>query len=99
MVAAMGTGIGKVIDAVETSNKWWILAAATTTLDSTLTARSEAMDSAAVVGTSSRRANDAVGNATDAVGTSSSRWVKSGMICIFSKYRHRINFFVNIIQL
>jgi hypothetical protein len=41
------------------------------------------MDVAAALGTSSRRAVDAAGNAADAVGTSSSRRVRSGMISEF----------------
>jgi hypothetical protein len=73
-----------------TSYRWWILAIAASTLDSILAARSGTMDTIVVVGTSSRRAINATGNAVDAMGTSSSMRVKSGMICIFSNYRLRI---------
>jgi hypothetical protein len=96
MVAAMGTDIGRAIDAVGTSSRCWILAAAASTLDTTLAVGSGTMDVANAVGTSSRRPTDAVGNTVDAVGTSSMR-VRSGMICIFSNYRLRIIFF-NIMQ-
>jgi hypothetical protein len=94
MAAAMGIGIGRAVDAVGTSY-WWILAAAvTSTLDSTLVAKSGTMDIAAAVGTSNRRAIDAVGNIVDVVGTS----VGLGMICIFNNYRLRIKIFVNIMH-
>jgi hypothetical protein len=99
MAVAMGTSIGRVVDAVETSYRWWILAAATSTLDSTVAAGSATMDITAAMGSSSRRAVDATGNTADAVGTSSSRRVMPGMICIFSNYRLRTKFFVNIMQL
>jgi hypothetical protein len=88
----METGIRRVIDAVGTSSRCWILAVAASTLDTTLTAGSGIMDDANVVGTSSRRPVGAVGNAVYAVGTSSRR-VRSGMICIFSNYRLSIIFF------
>jgi hypothetical protein len=88
----MGTGIGRVVDAVETSSRCWILAAATSTLDTTLTDGYGTMDAANAMGTSSRRPTDAVGNTVDAVETSSRR-VRSGMICVFNNYRHRIIFF------
>jgi hypothetical protein len=97
MAATMGTGIERVVDAVGTSSRCWILAAATLTLDTTLAAGSETMDAVNAMGTSSRRPTDAVGNTGDAVGTSSRR-VKSSMICIFSNYRLRIIFFFNIKQ-
>jgi hypothetical protein len=42
------------------------------------------MDAAIALGTSSRRAVDAMGNVTDVVWTSSSRRVRSGMISVFS---------------
>jgi hypothetical protein len=90
----MGTGIGRAVDAVGTSSRCWILAAAASTLDSTLAARFRTMDTTDSVGTSSRRAVDAVGNAADAVGTSSRR-VRSSMISIFSNYRLKITLFVN----
>jgi coenzyme F420-reducing hydrogenase delta subunit len=70
----------------------WILAAVASTLDTTLAAGSGTMDAANAMGTSSRKPVDAVGNVVDAVGTSSKR-VRSGMICIFSNYRLRIIFF------
>jgi hypothetical protein len=41
------------------------------------------MDVATALGTSSRRAVDAVANVTDVVRTSSSRRVRSGMISVF----------------
>jgi hypothetical protein len=93
----MGVDIGRAFDVVGTSYKWWILVATASTLDSILAAGSGTMDTAAIVGTSSRRVIDATGNVADAVGTSSSRRVRSAMICIFSKYRLRIIFF-NIMQ-
>jgi hypothetical protein len=91
MAATMGIGIERAVDAVGTSSRCWILAAAST-LDTTLAAGSKTMDATNAVGTSSRRPTDAVGNAGDSVGTSSRR-VKSSMICIFSNYRLRIIFF------
>jgi hypothetical protein len=51
------------------------------------------------VGTSSRRAIDAAGNVADAMGTSSSRRVRSGMIYIFRNYRLTIKKIINIMQL
>jgi hypothetical protein len=84
------------VDARGTSSRCWILAAAASTLDSTLAARSGTMDAADAVGTVGDAA-DAVGDAADAVRTSSRR-AKSGMICIFSNYRFRIKIFVNIMQ-
>jgi hypothetical protein len=88
----MGTGIRRAIDAVGTSSRCWIVAAAASTLDTTLAARFGIMDATNAMGTSSRRPTDAVGNTVEAVGTSSRR-VMSGMICIFSNYRLRIIFF------
>jgi hypothetical protein len=85
----MGTDIGRAIDVVGTSSRCWILAAAALTLDTTLAAGSGIMDAANAMGTSNRRPTDVVGNIVDAVGTSSRR-VRSGMICIFSNYRLRI---------
>jgi hypothetical protein len=41
------------------------------------------MDAATALGTSSRRAVDAVGNIAEVVRTSSSRRVRSGMISVF----------------
>jgi hypothetical protein len=79
----MGTGIGRAVDAVGTSYRWWILAAAASTLDSTLAARSEIMDIAIALGTSSRTVVDAAGNVADVVRTSSSMRVRSGMISVF----------------
>jgi hypothetical protein len=79
----MGTGIGRAVDAVGTSYRWWILAVAASTLDSTLAARSEIMDIAIALGTSSRMAVDAAGNVADVVRTSSSMRVRSGMISVF----------------
>jgi uncharacterized membrane protein YbhN (UPF0104 family) len=58
----MGTGIGRAVDAVGTSYRWWILAAAASTLDSTLAVGSRTMDIARALGTSSRRAVNAAGN-------------------------------------
>jgi hypothetical protein len=66
-----------------TSYRLWILAATASTLDSTLVARSGTMDVAVAVGTPNRRAAHATGNVTDAMGTSSSRRVRSGMISVF----------------
>jgi hypothetical protein len=81
----MEIGIRRVVDAVGTSSRCWILAVAASTLDTTLTARSGIMDAANAMGTSSRRPADAVGT--------SSRRVRSDMICIFSNYRLSIIFF------
>ena len=83
MAAAMGTGIGRAVDALGTSYRWWILAAAALTLDSTLAAESGTMDAAIALGTSSRRTVDAAGNVTNVVRASSSRRVRSGMILVF----------------
>jgi hypothetical protein len=83
VAAAMGTGIGRAVDAVGTSYRWWILAAATSTLDSTLAAGSRTMDAATALGTSSRRVVDAVRNVADVVWTSSSRRVRLGLISVF----------------
>jgi hypothetical protein len=80
----VGTGIGRAVDVVGTSYRWWILAAAASTPNSTLAAGSRTMDVAAALGTSSRRDVDAVGNVTDAVQTSSSRRVRLGMILVFA---------------
>jgi hypothetical protein len=79
----MGTGIGRAVDAVGTSYRWWILAVAASTLDSTLAARFEIMDIAIALGTSSRTVVDAAGNVADVVRTSSSMRVRSGMISVF----------------
>jgi hypothetical protein len=79
----MGTGIGRVVDAIGASYRWWILAAAASTLDSTLAAESGTMDAAIALGTSSRRAVDAMENVVDVVRTSSSRRARSGMISVF----------------
>jgi hypothetical protein len=83
MATIVGTDIGMVVHVMGTSYRWWILAAAASTLDSTLAARSGTMDVVATMGTSSRRAVDAMGNTSDAVGTSSSRRVMSGVISVF----------------
>jgi hypothetical protein len=90
MVTDGGTGIRRVNDVVGTSSMCWILAATASTLDYTLAAGFGTMDAVDTMGTSSRSPNDAVGNAADAVGTSSRN--------IFSTYRLRITFFVNIMQ-
>jgi hypothetical protein len=79
VAAALGTNIGRLVDAVGTGigraiDMCWILAAAASTLDSTLAVRSGIMDAA------------------NAVGTSGTRRVRSGMICIFSNYIRRIKF-------
>jgi hypothetical protein len=95
VVAVVGTDIGRVVDAVGSSSMCWILVA-TSTLDSILAAGSGTMDTADAVGTSSRRAINVAGNAIDVVGTSSSRRVRPGMICIFSNYRLRIKKLLNI---
>jgi hypothetical protein len=76
VAAVVGTSIGRVVDAVGTSYRWWILAAANSTLDSTLAAVSRTMDITTALGTSSRRDVDAAGNVVDAVQTSSSRRVR-----------------------
>jgi hypothetical protein len=83
VVVAVGTGIGRAVDAVGTSYRGWMLATASSTLDSTLAAGSETMDIATTLGASSRRAVDAAGNVADVVWTSSSRRVRSGMISVF----------------
>jgi hypothetical protein len=83
VAAAVGTGIGRAVDAMGASYKWWILSAAASILDSTLATGSGTMDTATALGTSSRRAVDAVGNVADVVRTSSSRRVRSGMILVF----------------
>jgi hypothetical protein len=92
----MGTGIGRAIDAVRTSSRCWILTATASTLNTSLTPGSGTLDAFNVMGTSSRRPADAVGNAIDAVRTSGGR-VRSGMICIFSNYILGIKKF-NIMQ-
>jgi hypothetical protein len=97
VAVAVGTSIGRAVDAEWTFSRFWILVVAASTLYSTLPAGFGAMDVADTVGTSSRRATDAVGNVADAVGISSRR-VRSGMINIFINYRVRITFFVNIMQ-
>jgi hypothetical protein len=81
--AIVGTGIRRAVDAMWTSYRWWILAAATSTLDSTLAAGSVTMDAATALETSNRRAVDAAGNVADVVWTSSSKRVRSGMISVF----------------
>jgi hypothetical protein len=96
MVAAMGTGIGRAVDAMGPSSRCWILAATTSTLHTSLAPGSETMDAANAVGTSSRRLPDAMGNAVEAVRTIGRR-VRLGMICTFSKYRLQIKKF-NIMQ-
>jgi hypothetical protein len=97
VAATMGIGIRRAVDAVGASSRCWTLVVATSTLDTTLAAGSRTMDVANAMGTSSRRPADAVGNAVDAMGTSSRR-VMPGMICIFNNYRLRIIFFFNIMQ-
>jgi hypothetical protein len=92
----MGIGIGRAVDAVRTSSGCWILAATASTLDTSLALGSRTLDAANALGTSSRRPIDVVGNAVVAVWTSSRR-VRSGMICIFSNYRLRIKK-INIMQ-
>jgi uncharacterized membrane protein YbhN (UPF0104 family) len=62
VAVTVGTGIGRAVDAVGTSYRWWILAAAASTLDSTLAVGSRTMDIARALGTSSRRAVNAAGN-------------------------------------
>jgi hypothetical protein len=84
VAAAVGTSIGRSIDVVGTSYRWWILAAAALTLDSTLAAGSRTMGAAITLRTSSRRDVDAAGNVADVVQTSSSRRARSGMISVFS---------------
>jgi hypothetical protein len=79
----VGTGIGRAVDAVGTSYRWWILATTASTLDSTLVAGSGTMEAATTLGTSSRRVVDAAGNIIDVVWTYSSRRVRSGMISVF----------------
>jgi hypothetical protein len=79
-----GLVVGRVIDAVGTSYRWWILAiAAASTLDSTLVAGSGTMDATTALGTSSMRDVNVVGNVADVVRTSTSRRVGSGMISVF----------------
>jgi hypothetical protein len=65
--------IRRAVDAVGTSSRCWILAATTSTLHTSLTPGSGTMDAANVVGTSSRRPADAVGNAVNAMWTSGRR--------------------------
>jgi hypothetical protein len=89
MATAIGTGIGRAVDAMGTSSRCWILSATASTLETSLTPGSGTLDAANAMGTSSRRPAVAVGNAVDAVRTSDKR-VRSGMICIFSNYRIRI---------
>jgi hypothetical protein len=85
MAAAVGTNIGRAVDAVGTSSRCWILTATTLTLHTSLAPGSGTTDAANAVGTSSRRPADVVGNAVDVVRTFGRR-VRSGMICIFSNY-------------
>jgi L-asparaginase/Glu-tRNA(Gln) amidotransferase subunit D len=92
MATTMRTGIGRAIDAMGTSSRCWILAATASTLHTSLAPGSGTVDTANAMGTSRRRPADAMGNAVDAVRTSSRR-VRSGMICIFSNYRLRIKIF------
>jgi hypothetical protein len=80
----MGTGIGRAVNAVGTSSRCWILAATTSTLDTSLAPESGTLDAANAVGTSSRRPADAVGNAVDAVRTSGRR-VRSGVVYDFEQ--------------
>jgi hypothetical protein len=80
VAAAMGTDIRRAIDVVGTSSRCWILAAKSSTLDSTLAAGSRTMYTVDAMGTSSRRAIDVTGSVVDAVGTSSNRRVRSGMV-------------------
>jgi hypothetical protein len=82
MAAAVGTGIGRTVDAVGTSSRCWILAATASTLHTSLAPGSGTMDTTNAMGTSSRRPIDVV--------QTSGRRVRSGMICIFSNYRLRI---------
>jgi hypothetical protein len=79
----MGTGIGRAVDAVGTSYRWWILAATILTLDSTLAVGSGTMDATTALETSSRRPVDDAGNVADVMRTSTSRRVGSGMISMF----------------
>jgi hypothetical protein len=65
VAAAVGTGMERVVAPVGTSYRWWILAAAASTLDSTLATGFGTMDVATALGTSSRRAVDAAGNVTN----------------------------------
>jgi hypothetical protein len=90
VAAAMGIGIGRALNAMGTSSRCWIQAAIASTLDTSLAPGSGTLDATNAMGTSSRRPADAVGNAVDAVRTSGKR-VRSGMICIFTNYRLRIN--------
>jgi hypothetical protein len=83
MATVMGTSIGRAVDSMGTSYSWWILAAAASTLDSTLAAGSGTMDAATALGTSSRRAVNVTRNVADVMQTSSSRRVRSGMISLF----------------
>jgi hypothetical protein len=76
VATVVGIGIERAVDAVGISYRWWILATAASTLDSTLTAGTGTIDTAATMGTSNRRAIDAVGNVTDVVGTSSIRRIR-----------------------
>jgi hypothetical protein len=89
MAAAVGTGIGRAVDAVGTTSRCWILASSVSTLHTSLAPGSGTMDAANAMGTSSRGPADAVGNVVDAVRSSGMR-ARSGMICIFSNYRLRI---------
>jgi hypothetical protein len=82
MAAAVGIGIWRDVDVVRTSTRCSILTATASTLDTSLAPGFGTMDAANAVGTSIRRPTDAV--------WTSGRRVKSGMICIFSKYRLRI---------
>jgi hypothetical protein len=98
VVNVLGTNNVRAVDAMGTS-RWWILAAsATSTLDPTVTVGPGTVDIVDVVGTSNRRASGAVGNVIDVMETSSRR-VGSGMTCIFSNYRLRIEILVNFMKL
>jgi hypothetical protein len=83
------SGIRRVVDAMGTSSRCWILAATSSTLHTSLAPGSRTMDAANTVGTSSWRLANAVGNTVDAMRTSGRR-ARLGMICIFSNYRLRI---------
>jgi hypothetical protein len=55
MAAAVGTGIGRTVDAVGTSSRCWILAATASTLHTSLAPGSRTMDTVNAVRTSGRR--------------------------------------------
>jgi hypothetical protein len=96
MVGAMGTYNWTIADDVGTFMCWTLATVVASTLDSTLVIRPRTLDAADIMGTSSWRANNAVGNAfiMDAT-TTTSTLASLGMTCIFINFILRIEILVN----